>query len=232
MAREGNLVSVIIAAFNSESYLGEAIASVLDQDRDPLEVIVADDGSTDNTGAIARGFGPRLRVVHGADEGLAATRNRGTAAADGRFLLHMDADDLLAPNAIRALMDVFEQDASCDISAGMFSCFVSPELSSDVASRFPTPAGPQRGHLSGVALVRAEVFERVGPLNDSYRPASDMEWWLRARDHGLRVTLIDDVVGYRRIHGRNSSLRESASLRQAALRITREALRRKRSGIA
>ena len=230
--READLVSVIISAFNSEAYLAEAIESVLQQDWEPLELIVSDDGSSDSTLTVAGRFGSRLRIVEGSDEGLAATRNRGMAAAQGAYFLHLDADDLLLPGALHRLMAVFQQERLCGIAAGKFTSFVSPELPGNVASRFATSTEPQRGHLSGVAIIRAEVFARVGPLNDKYRPASDMQWWLRAREHAVDIQLIDDLVLYRRVHGNNSSLRDSESHRQAALGIARDALKRKRGGTA
>ncbi len=223
------LVSVIISAFNSESYIEEAIASVLGQEWEPLELIIVDDGSTDDTAALARRFGPRLRVLGGPEQGLAATRNRGIEAAHGAYLMHFDADDVLAQSAIRNLMEVFQQEDRCDIVAGRLSSFLSPDISNALASRLRVPHEPQRGHLSGVAIVRRDVFERVGPLNESYNPAVDLEWWQRAGGHGVNIRLIDEVVAYRRIHGANSSLRNGQLHKDVSLRIVREALARKRT---
>lgn len=226
-----DLVSVIIAAFNSEAYLDEAITSVLAQQWEPLELIVVDDGSTDGTRAVARCYGSGVKIVEGSDQGLAATRNRGMAAAHGSAFLHLDADDVLAPDAIRTLMGILKRDKACEIAAGRVSCFFSPEVSDDVALRLSVPAEPQRGHISGVAIIKAEVFGRVGGLDGNYEPASDMEWWLRAGEQGVNVQLVDDVVLRRRIHGNNSSLRNSKSHREVSLRMIREARTRKRPRI-
>ena len=222
------LVSVLIPTFNSEAYLAEAITSVLDQDWQDLEIVVVDDGSTDSSFHIAQSF-DRVTVLQGPHEGLAATRNRGLAAATGSFLLHLDADDLLLPNAIATLMQVFENHPSCTISAGRFSAFVSPEVPAHIASRFDVHAQPQRGHLSGVALIRSDVFNRIGPLDKKYEPAADMEWWQRAVEADVGIQFIDDLVQRRRIHGNNTSLLQRAALRQASLLIAREALRRRHS---
>lgn len=226
---DAEMVSVVISAYNSESYLEDAITSVLEQDWEPIELIVVDDGSTDNTVAVASRFGSRVRTIHGSDDGLAATRNRGTAASNGEYLVHLDADDVLLRDAIRTLMVAVTSQPPCHIAAGKFACFVSPELSDDVASRFRVPTAPQHGHLSGVAIVRADVFDRVGPFDESYKPASDLQWWLRAREHDIGIRMIDDVVLHRRIHDSNSSLRESAAHKEVSLRLAREVLRRKRS---
>lgn len=225
---DSEMVSIIISAYNYESYLADAIKSSLDQDWEPLEVIVVDDGSTDNTLAVARRFGSQVRIVEGFHEGAAATRNRGIAAAHGAFFLHLDADDVLRPAAVRTLMGVFEREKRCDIAAGNFACFASPELSIEVTSRFRVPSEPQRGHLAGVAICRAGVFTTVGVLDEKYQPASDVEWWLRATAGDITIELIDSVVLNRRIHGNNSSLRASQAFRDVSLRLVREALQRKR----
>lgn len=223
-----DLISVIISAYNYGPYLADAIQSALGQDWDPLEVIVVDDGSSDDTLAVARRFEPRVAVIAGGHEGPAATRNRGIAVARGAYMLHLDADDLLMPGALRTLMGVFAHDGRCDIAAGHFSCFLSPELSHAVASGLDVPRDPQRGHLAGVAIIRAEVFASVGLLDSRYEPGSDMEWWLRAAGRSVSIRLIDDVVCRRRMHGSNHSLRNSAMRKRLLLRLVREARQQKR----
>lgn len=91
------LVSVLIPTYNRAYILGQAIDSVLAQDHPQLEVIVVDDGSTDDTPALLAGYGDRVRVVRQANAGLAAARNAGLALARGEFIAFQDSDDLWAP---------------------------------------------------------------------------------------------------------------------------------------
>jgi glycosyltransferase involved in cell wall biosynthesis len=103
-------VSVVIPCYNAARFLRETLASALNQTCRPLEVIVVDDGSTDDSAAIAESFGPPVRVMRQANQGESVARNVGIAAARGDYLQFLDADDLLDREAIRrkaeALRDV------------------------------------------------------------------------------------------------------------------------------
>ncbi len=97
-------VSIIIPSHDAERLVGETIAAALAQRHDAFEVIVVDDGSTDATVACIAGFAdPRLRLVEQANAGAAAARNHGLAVARGRYVLFLDADDLIPPGHLSAL---------------------------------------------------------------------------------------------------------------------------------
>lgn len=99
----GPTISIVIPTFNCAQYLGAAIRSCLAQEDLPDEVIVVDDGSTDNTAEILAGFAavPRLKVLRQENRGISATRNAGIAAAQSCFVAFLDADDELLPWAVR-----------------------------------------------------------------------------------------------------------------------------------
>jgi glycosyltransferase involved in cell wall biosynthesis len=94
------LVSVVIPCYNAERFLAEALESALGQTYRDIEVIVVDDGSTDNSAEIIRSYGDRLKAQFGPNRGAGAARNVGTALARGEFIQYLDADDLLMPDAI------------------------------------------------------------------------------------------------------------------------------------
>jgi hypothetical protein len=98
-------ISVITPCYNGGKYLRETIESVLAQTYPPLEMIVVDDGSTDDSAAIAESFGPPVRVIRQTNQGESAARNRGIAEARGDYLHFLDADDLLHPEAFARLAD-------------------------------------------------------------------------------------------------------------------------------
>ena len=89
-----SLVSVIIPAFNRERFLAASIKSVLAQLYRPIEIIVVDDGSTDNTKKVAEGFGKEVRYVHQENKGPSAARDTGIKVAKGDVFAFIDADDL------------------------------------------------------------------------------------------------------------------------------------------
>ena len=112
------LISVIIPCYNYGRFLSEAVNSVLRQQKNGLtvEVIVVDDGSTDDTAAVAQGFGAAIRYVYQEHQGVCAVRNAGIRAAEGEFLVFLDADDLLTANTLSSQLDNFASHPETDAS--------------------------------------------------------------------------------------------------------------------
>jgi glycosyltransferase involved in cell wall biosynthesis len=224
------LVSVIIPTLNAEAYLAETIESVLNQNWESLEILVVDDGSKDGSIAVASNFGSRVKILQGQHQGLAATRNRGMLGASGAYFLHLDSDDLLWPQSIPILMR--NLGAEHDMVTGKFECFVSPELPRSVAERFVLSPGPQLGHLPGTSLVRAAAFRKFGGLDISFCGRADLEWWIRARDQGASIAMVEDTVLRRRIHDNNLSLRHRESQATSVLKTVQAVLQRRRAHLA
>lgn len=110
-------LSIIVPIYNVAAYLRKCVDSMLVQDISDYEIILVDDGSTDDSGAIADeivkeaiGNSPTLRVIHQSNAGLSAARNTGIAAATGDYILFVDSDDYLQPNVLGALMEQVERD--------------------------------------------------------------------------------------------------------------------------
>lgn len=123
------LVSTVIPCFNFGPYVGEAIQSVLDQDYRPLEIIVCDDGSTDNTAEVLSGFGDQIIAVRGEHRGVSAARNMAMKRARGDFIAFLDADDRWLPGKLRAQMDAMlanPQAAVCHTGYGIFGAIDAP----------------------------------------------------------------------------------------------------------
>jgi glycosyltransferase involved in cell wall biosynthesis len=95
--RKKPLVSVIIPTYNRGWIVQEAVDSVLAQDFSDYELIVVDDGSDDNTPEILKAYGRQITILHQPNKGVSAARNRGIAAAAGRFIAFLDSDDLWLP---------------------------------------------------------------------------------------------------------------------------------------
>jgi glycosyltransferase involved in cell wall biosynthesis len=102
-------VSVVIPCFNAEATVSETVESALEQGWRDIEIIVADDGSSDGSAEVLRGFGNRIRIDSGPNCGASAARNRGTALATGAYIQYLDADDLLAPNAIEQRLSALDE---------------------------------------------------------------------------------------------------------------------------
>src|SRR5882757_8265902 len=106
---QATLVSVIINNYNYGRFLGAAIGSALDQDHPAVEVVVVDDGSTDDSRAIIAGYGDRLVAVLKHNGGQGSAFNAGVAASRGEILCFLDADDWFLPGKLRRVVEVFSR---------------------------------------------------------------------------------------------------------------------------
>jgi glycosyltransferase involved in cell wall biosynthesis len=221
------LISTVIPCHNGARYLGAAIESVLAQSYRPLEIIVVDDGSTDDTPAVAATFAAAIRYCRRSHGGAARARNHGVELAAGSFLAFLDADDLWAADKLRRQMAAFDADPSLDIVCGHARQFVSPELPEAVKARVRFAAGTMPAQLPGALLTRREVFDRVGVYSARFVTGTEIDWFMRATELGVRMLMLPDVVLMRRIHTTNHGiLRRDAS--HDYVRVLKSALDRRR----
>ena len=196
-------VAVVVPCFNHAHFLGDAIASALAQTRPPDEVIVVDDGSTDDTPAVARRF-PGVRYLHQRNAGSAAARNAGLDAARSEFVQFLDADDVLLPTALESGLRCARAHPACAFVAGRH-VVARPEGS--VERPWPEFASDDMYaellRLNFIACADAVLFRRAplleaGGFDGRLRSCEDYDVYLRlARQHG--VALYDDVVAEYRV---------------------------------
>ena len=181
-------ISVVIPAYNAEAYLAQALQSVLGQKLPAgvsiLELLVVNDGSTDSTAQVAAGLA-KVRCIQSQHKGASAARNLGIAQARGDYLLFLDADDVLADDAIQALTTpALSFDGLWPAAVfGLAKDFVSPELDADSCESLVIRKEPYKGFFSGCALIRRDIFSDscVGLLNESLKTGETVDWLLRFR---------------------------------------------------
>jgi glycosyltransferase involved in cell wall biosynthesis len=222
-------VSVIIPVFNGESYLRQAITSVLGQTFSPGEVLaVLDPRTTDRSAAVIGEFPERVRCLTQRGSGLGAARNQGVRAARHDWLAFLDADDLWTPGKLEIQAAAVRQDPCLELIFGQVRQFISPELSpGEVAAPASTP-GSLPGICAGTMLIRRAVFEDVGYFSDNWRMGEFMEWYARVRDAGRSQVVLPDVVLERRIHRDNMGIRERDHQREYLLALKTILDRRRR----
>jgi glycosyltransferase involved in cell wall biosynthesis len=214
------VISVVIPAYNAEPFLATAIESVLEQTYSPVEIVVIDDGSTDKTAEVAKRFLPRIQFISQPNAGHAAARNRALAVAAGSFFSFLDADDYWTNrDKLKMQKAVLDADPALDMVFGYMVQF----RETDGRMENPQPAA-----VSTTLLVRRESFFRVGLFNERIRLGVFLDWYVRAREAGLRERMLADVVVARRIHSDNASVRESSN-RVSYARVLKEALDRRRA---
>jgi len=191
------LVSAVIPAHNAGHYLGEAIESVLEQTHAPIELIVIDDGSDDDTGAVARSFEPEITFIEQSNQGEWGARNTGIAAAQGEYLAFLDADDVWVPEKTSVQLEALA-DPEVDLVFANTHRFRSPELGAD-DPRFVGEGDSAPALVAGTMMASRATFERVGPY-ESFRLGATLDWLARARGLGLRELMLPDVLLLRRLH--------------------------------
>lgn len=201
-----SLISVIIPTFNRVQYLEDAIASVLNQDYTPVELIVVDDGSTDATPSVVRGMGGNIRYVYQDNMGIAGARNTGVSLATGAFLAFLDSDDVWMPGKLTRQMAVFAARPETDVVYGHAEQFFSPEIEPEFRQRLKTGEGILPAPLPTSMLIRRAAFDHVGPFDPQYPVGTEIGWQARLQECDLTVTMMPDVVYRRRLHRSNFSL--------------------------
>jgi glycosyltransferase involved in cell wall biosynthesis len=224
------LISCIVPVYNCERYLGEALDSILTQSYRPLEVIVADDGSTDGTASVvAGGYGDRVRYLFQTNAGPAAACNLGLSAAQGEFVAFLAADDLWHPQKLERQMACFEAKPELDLCVTRIQNFWVPELAEEAERlRDQRLAEPVPGYTVVTLLARRSLFETVGQFDSELQHGSDLEWFLRAAEHGAIMDMLPDVLVRRRLHDANRSRHLAANSRDAFVRILKASLDRRR----
>ena len=221
-------VTVVIPVYNYERYLAEAIESVLTQTLRPIEIVVVDDGSTDASGAIAKGYDSDLvRYSYQPNSGACAARNRGVELARGTFLAFLDSDDTWVPEKLSLQMAAIERETDLDMVFGQIRQFYSPELDRPLQANAVNDQEVMPGYCPGTMLIRRDVFARVGPFDTRLRIGEFVDWYSRAVDEGLKSIVIPKMLMNRRIHGNNTGIRDRES-RTDYLRILKRHLDRRR----
>jgi len=217
-------ISVVVPAYNAETYLREALCSILKQTLVPDEIIVVNDGSSDKTTQIADNFDD-VRLLDMPHAGAAAARNMGVTHTSGRYLAFLDADDLWAPTKIERQLEHLHQNPDTQGVFTLLRQFVSSELPDSEKSRYKLGEKPVPALVAGSLLIDRAAFLDVGLFDETLLTGEFIEWMLRARQNGIKFSTIDETLMFRRIHGKNSVLRNQSLLGKDYLRIVRQNLK-------
>lgn len=221
-------VSVLIAAYNAESHVAEAVDSVLNQCRPPDEVIVVDDGSTDRTGSVLKGFGSRIILQSQLNRGQAAALNGATARATGDLLGFCDADDLWLPGKLELQIARMEESEEIEAIFGFVRQFISPDVPQEKRETLRPTMEVLHGELKQCMLIRRPAFDRIGPFEESLPATFFIEWLGRAKMQGLRSASLEEIIVLRRLHLANGGRSNMRSQDHETLAALRQVIARRR----
>lgn len=201
------MFSVIIPSYNQQEFLPDAIESALNQTYFPLEVIVVDDGSTDNSLAIARNYG--VRVVSQVNKGLSSARNTGIMNAEGEYLVFLDADDILLENYLQKIKKVIDE-TKADIVAPSFKEF-GVSHRDVILMENPTITDFMTANRIGycTAIKREALLQCGGYSPKMTWGAEDYHLWFDLLSRGKKLVTIQDILWLYRVKS-NSMWTETA----------------------
>jgi glycosyltransferase involved in cell wall biosynthesis len=236
-------VSVIIPAYNHGHFLGEAIQSVLDQTFPEFELIVVDDGSTDNTKEVVESFkDPRIRYIYQENRGLPAARNTGIKASGGEYIAFLDSDDVWLPRNLELKVQVL--DARPDVALVCSDFYPFDNETGAIIGRFwhdkpflswlnpqEVARQPLKELLSrggcfirySVAVMRREVFTEVGYFDESIWGHEDWDMSVRIVQR-FPIETIDIPLARYRVHGSNLTANQGR-MHEEAIAVFNKALR-------
>jgi glycosyltransferase involved in cell wall biosynthesis len=201
-------VSVVVPVYNGAATIAEAIDSALAQTYAGREVIVVNDGSTDATAGVLRGYAERVSVIDRPNGGIAAARNTGVAAAIGEYLAFLDCDDIWMPTMVERAVAALDGDPDCvlaytncavvdsdghDLRAALIGAGVdhAPSLDEMLSRLWPI--------MPSAVVMRRATFDACGGFSEEFRSYGfeDVIFWLRAREQGPFHYLPECLVKWR-----------------------------------
>jgi glycosyltransferase involved in cell wall biosynthesis len=231
------LVSIVVLCHNYARFLPEAIESALAQDYPEVEVIVIDDGSTDDSLEVASRYGDGVNVLTQENQGLARTCNRGARECAGEYLVFLSADDRLEPAYVSELLAAVEREpqASFAYCAARLFGAESRVAPSRPFSAFLLVRG--RNYVNGSALTRRADYLAAGGYPEDLGEGAfdDWDFWLTMLELGHRGTYVPKPLLHWRRHpggSKDPASRGTAEAESARVRARHPELQRRASGLA
>jgi GT2 family glycosyltransferase len=216
----GPSFSIVVAAYQSAATIGEALASAFAQTLRPLDVVVCDDGSTDELAEALAPFADRITLVRQENAGEGAAKNAAVRAAAGDFAVFLDADDVFDPERLKALaelaaarpdLDVLTTDAYLEVDGSVVRRCYDETWAFEVEDQ--RSAILERNFVFGLAAVRRSTFLAAGGFDITLRYASDWDLWSRLILDGAAAGLVAEPLATYRLRTTSLSAQRAALLR-------------------
>lgn len=211
------LVSIIIPTYNHARFIVQAVEAALAQTYPALEIIVVDDGSTDETAALLEPYQGQITVLHQSNSGVAAARNAGVQIAQGEYYLFLDADDWIPPHKLAKQMAVFQTNPELGVVYSAWQ-YIAEKDGHVLGEMRPQKAGDvledlllRRFHcVPGAAIVRRVPLEQVGLFDPDCPAAADTDLWVRLAYAGYHFGYVNEpLLHYRQVSGSMSNQYDS-----------------------
>jgi glycosyltransferase involved in cell wall biosynthesis len=221
------LVSVVVPVYNSERYLGETLQSIYNQDYQPIEVIVIDDGSTDSSDKIAKSF-KNVQYIYQTNQGPSAARNTGINISQGEFIAFLDSDDMWMPDKLRLQISYLLSHPGVAFVVAHRRMHIEQGIKKPLWYKEDIFQEDSVCFGASAMVAWSSTFKEVGLYNPSYRFGENAEWLTRAKDAGVRYEILPETLLISRVHDKNLT-HQLDEMRPNILRALKASIDRKRS---
>jgi GT2 family glycosyltransferase len=200
---KNELISVIIVVHNGAAFIADAIENVMQQQYSNLEIIVIDDGSSDQTAEIVKMTGLNIVYVYQNQQGVASARNLGIEHAKGKYVAFLDADDLWSEDKLNTQISILNDNPTIGGTLGFTH---KTPMSKSLEQIKQNAQNDNYFALNlGAALFKLTVIKQVGLFDTEFNSGEDIDWFFRAREKNIQLIIHKQIVHYFRIHGKNIS---------------------------
>ena len=224
---QGPTVSVIMIVKNGERFIAQALESIFQSKIRPEEILVIDGGSEDRTIAIARTF-PLVSIIRQTSTGISNAYNEGIDRAKGALVAFLSHDDQWKPGKLDIQVAFMAQNPGMLGTVGMVQHALVPGAKIPPGFRQDMLGCPFPGMIMEALVARKAIFDAVGRFDPLFSVASDTDWFARARDAGVQIAVLPEVLLVKRVHETNASLTEP-KLSHQLIRVMRNSVMRKRA---
>jgi glycosyltransferase involved in cell wall biosynthesis len=221
------LATVIVPVYNSERYLEDTLKSIFNQDYQPIEVIVVDDGSTDSSAKIAKSF-KNIRYIYQANQGPSAARNTGITISQGEFIAFLDSDDMWMPEKLSLQINYLLNHPDVGFVVAHRRMLIEQGIKRPLWYKEHIFQKDSVCFGASAMLAWRNTFKEVGPYNPSYRFGENAEWLTRAKDAGVRYSILPETLLISRVHDKNLT-HHLNEMRPNILRALKASIDRQRS---
>ncbi len=227
MTNNNPLISVMMPTYNNAKYIKQAIESIYAQNYDNIEIIVVDDGSTDNTKEILQQY-KDIKYFYIEHKGISVARNTALENAKGEYIAFLDSDDYWLPNKLNTQMQYFKDHPDCEIVFTKYENFFEDEkLKTNKRAMHEKMMEKFLKQYLPSSIIKKELFEKYGNFDENFSGVEDTEFLYRLLKKGVSIShIIPEVFYIRRIHGQNVTLNYNQDTVKYITAILRKGVRK------